>query len=146
MIPRRHTSHRRHMSCAEFSARMAELIASGKDILAHPHVRQCKLHRALLSDLEAIASAAREMFPDVDPPDLVWDGIQARLAREDCPDPIVSDPWPGCRVVVAAQVIETFNSEASPPPLDLPFGEEKSSGGSLIFGAIRTLPRREGGR
>jgi hypothetical protein len=106
--------NRKHMSCAEFSACMAELIAAGEDIFAHPHVRRCKLHRALLDDLEAIAKAARQIFPEVDPPDTLWDRIQEELAQKQ-PGPMVSDPWPGYRVVVAIHVIEYYNSNASPP-------------------------------
>src|SRR5579871_2411490 len=97
---------RKNMSCEQFSACMADLIASGEDIFAHPHVRRCKLHRALLDDLETIARAAKEMFPEVDPPDTVWEGLQARMAQEQFPPPIVSGPFPGFRVVSALRVIE----------------------------------------
>jgi hypothetical protein len=134
------THNRKNMSCEEFSARMADLIAAGVDIFAHPHVRKCKLHRALLDDLETIARAAKELFPEVDPADSVWTGIQARIAQEPHPDPIVSQPSPGYRVVFAMQVIE----HGSPPALDHSVSDDKSSFGLQIFGAPSGFPRREG--
>lgn len=135
-------TRRKPISCAEFTACMADLIAAGEDIFAHPHVRRCKLHRALLNDLEAIASAAKQMFPEIDPPDTVWAGIQASLADQDRPDPIISDPWPGCRVFFAMQVIDPFDPNASPPALDSSVLEKKAPG-LQIFGT-RPFPRREG--
>ena len=75
--------NRKDMSCQEFSACMADLIASGQDLGTHPHVRRCKLHRALLEDLESIARAARQLFPEIDPADSVWEELQARLAKEE---------------------------------------------------------------
>ena len=134
------TDKRKHMSCEEFSACMADLIAAGEDIFAHPHVRRCKLHRALLEDLETIAKAARQLLPEVDPPDTLWDGIQAQLGL-DLPGPIVSHPWQGCRVVFSLQVIENYNPHASPsatvqsqadPPIRM-----------QIYGISRPPARRE---
>jgi len=136
--------NRKNMSCAEFSACMAELIAAGEDIFVHPHVRRCKLHQALLDDLEAIAKAARQMFPEVDPPDTLWDGIQARLGQEH-PAPIISDPWPGYRVVFAMLVID-HNLETSPPAPDFSFREKELPIRLKVFGASRTPARREGRR
>jgi len=78
---------KKQMSCEEFGARMNELIASGEDIFAHPHVMTCKLHRALLEDLEAIAIAARQLFPEVDPPDNLWREIEGKLEEEGKPSP-----------------------------------------------------------
>ena len=131
--------HRRSLSCEEFSARMPELIAAGEDIFAHPHVRQCKLHRALLEDLEEIARAAKQMFPEVDPPDTLWNGIESRIAQNFLAS-IISDPWPGCRVIVNAQLIEGYYPHASPP---LP-GKDKPSPIRLnVLDAGRTSARRE---
>jgi len=127
--------NRKDMSCQEFSARMAELIGAGEDIFAHPHVRRCKIHRALLDDLEIIAKAARQLFPEVDPPATLWDEIQSRLGFQQ-PEPIVSDPWPGCRVVLAMQMIEHYNPQASPPVPDQPTSRMK------VLGAVRTPARR----
>jgi predicted anti-sigma-YlaC factor YlaD len=70
------------MSCAEFQAQLPDLISSGKDAAAHPHLKNCELCRALLSDLETIAEAARQLFPSVEPPDEVWENIQSAIKRE----------------------------------------------------------------
>jgi hypothetical protein len=133
------TDNHKHMSCAEFSACMADLVAAGEDIFSHPHVRSCKLHRALLGDLEVIARAARELFPEIDPPDTLWEGIQARLDQEP-PGPFLSEPWPGYRVVVAIKVMEQNN--ASPPAPGHSFA--KSPVRLKVQGATRKPAQREG--
>jgi len=71
------------MSCAEFQAQLPELVSSGRDASAHPHVRSCELCRALLADLETIAEAARQLFPSVEPADTVWKNIETALERGD---------------------------------------------------------------
>jgi hypothetical protein len=71
------------MSCVEFQDRMAELIGSGQDLTAHPHVKDCADCRALLAELNAIADAARELFPSVEPPDEVWEHIESAIKRGD---------------------------------------------------------------
>lgn len=129
-------NRRKNMSCAQFSAQMAKLVAAGENLFAHPHVRQCKLHRALLEDLEEIARVAKQMFPEVDPPDTIWNGIEARLAQEPLFASLISDPWPGCRVVVNAQVTEGYNPHASPPG-------RKSAKRPNIVDLTRTSARRE---
>jgi len=75
------------MSCADFQAKLPELIASGEDASAHPHVQTCELCRALLADLETIAEAARQLFPSVEPPDEVWKNIESAIRREKEEDP-----------------------------------------------------------
>ena len=70
------------LRCAEFQAKMPELIASGEDIAAHSHLQSCELCRALLDDLETIAEAARQLFPSVEPPDEVWEHIESEIRRE----------------------------------------------------------------
>ncbi len=70
------------MSCEEFQAQLSELIGSGEDISAHPHVQDCDRCRALLADLETIAEAARQLFPSVEPPDEVWEQIESAIKRE----------------------------------------------------------------
>ena len=125
---------------------MAHLVAAGEDIFSHPHVQRCKLHRALLDDLEAIAKAARQLLGgEVDPPDTVWNGIQARLefGREPAP-PTVSYIGPGYRVMFAVKVIERWSSgTASPPSLDAFFQGEKPVRPPFINPA-RKVARREG--
>jgi hypothetical protein len=69
--------------CAEFQAQLPELIGSGENASAHPHVQSCELCRALLADLETIAEAARQLFPSVEPPDEVWEQIESAIKREE---------------------------------------------------------------
>jgi len=75
--------NRKNMSCEEFQEQMAGLIGTGADASAHPHVQNCDLCRALLSDLETIAAAARELFPVEDPSDRVWQQIQTAIQEEE---------------------------------------------------------------
>ena len=70
------------MSCEEFQAQLPELIASGVDVAAHPHLQGCDRCRALLADLETIAEAARQLFPSVEPADEVWEHIESAIKRE----------------------------------------------------------------
>lgn len=73
----------KNMTCEEFQNQMAELIGSGADASAHPHVQNCDLCRAFLADLEAIAAAARELFPVVDPPERLWEQIESRIKEQE---------------------------------------------------------------
>jgi hypothetical protein len=75
--------NRKNVSCEEFQEGLAELIGTGADASAHPHVQTCELCRAFVSDLEAIAAAARELFPVEDPSDRVWEQIQSAIQEEE---------------------------------------------------------------
>ena len=75
--------NRENMSCEEFQEQLAGLIGSGADASSHPHVQTCELCRAFINELEAIAAAARELFPVEDPPDRVWEQIQTALQEEE---------------------------------------------------------------
>ncbi len=75
--------NRKDMSCEEFQGQLAELIGSGADASSHPHVQSCDLCRAFLSELEAIAAAARELFPIEEPSDRVWEQIQSAIQEEE---------------------------------------------------------------
>lgn len=70
------------MSCEEFQAHLPELIGTGVDASAHPHVQNCDLCRALLAELETIAEAARQLFPVEDPPDTLWEKIESAVKQE----------------------------------------------------------------
>jgi hypothetical protein len=72
-----------NLSCAEFQAQLPELIGCGIIITRHPHVRHCKLCRALLADLDAIAEAARQLFPVEEPPDALWQQIESAIVKEE---------------------------------------------------------------
>lgn len=69
-------------TCQQFQSRLPELIGSYKDLASDPHLQQCPSCRALLSDLESIAEAARELFPTVEPPEDLWNQIESALWSE----------------------------------------------------------------
>lgn len=71
------------MSCAEFQAQLPELIGSGADAKAHPHIQSCELCQALLADLETIAEAARQLFPIEEPPEELWKHIELAIKSEE---------------------------------------------------------------
>lgn len=71
------------MNCAEFQAQLPELISTGADVSAHPHVQECELCRAFLTELETIAEAARQLFPSVEPSDQLWKSIESAIQKED---------------------------------------------------------------
>lgn len=73
------TDNANGMNCRQFQALLPELIGSGENLASNPHLDQCANCRALLSDLETIAEAARELFPVVEPPDELWDHIETAL-------------------------------------------------------------------
>jgi hypothetical protein len=70
------------MYCADFQAKLPELIGSGADASQHPHIQSCELCRALLADLETIAEAARQLYQVVDPPDDLWSHIESAIKGE----------------------------------------------------------------
>lgn len=70
------------IGCAEFQARLPELIGSGANPADHPHFQSCDLCRALLADLETIAEAGRQLLPIVDPPDQLWRQIESAIENE----------------------------------------------------------------
>jgi hypothetical protein len=72
-----------NLTCTEFQAQIPELIGSGEQIGNHPHLRSCRLCRALLADLDAIAQAARQLFPVEEPPDALWDHIESAIVKEE---------------------------------------------------------------
>lgn len=77
------SDERKTMSCAEFQAQLPDMIGSGKNVSAHPHIESCDLCRALLADLETIAEAARQLFPAVEPPDELWKQIESAIQSEE---------------------------------------------------------------
>jgi len=71
------------MSCEDFQKQLAELVGNGEDVSQHPHVLECELCRSLLNDLNAIAEAARQLLPVVDPPDKLWAQIESAILQEE---------------------------------------------------------------
>jgi hypothetical protein len=70
------------MTCGEFQNQLAELIGSGEDLAAHPHLLHCARCRTLLADLETIAESARQLLPVVEPPDDLWEHIESAIWSE----------------------------------------------------------------
>jgi hypothetical protein len=79
------TSGHSDQECAEFQALMSERIGAGEDLHAYPHMQSCDRCRALISDLEYMAKAIRDMIKPVeqDPTDDLWTKISRQLERED---------------------------------------------------------------
>jgi hypothetical protein len=75
------TGERDPKNCGEFQAQLPDLIGSGVDAKVHPHLKSCDLCRALLAELETIAEAARQLFPEVEPPDEVWEHIESAIQK-----------------------------------------------------------------
>jgi hypothetical protein len=73
------TENANNSACLQFQSQLPELIGSGKDLAADPHLQLCPSCRALLSDLQSIAQAARELLSPVEPPDDLWNQIESAL-------------------------------------------------------------------
>jgi predicted anti-sigma-YlaC factor YlaD len=95
-------------TCAAFQGQLADLIGSGEDAASHPHLQTCTLCRALLTDLETIAEAARQLFPVADPPDTLWEHIDSAIRNE-----TKSSSEPG---LPGTNEIGTSNSDLSVEP------------------------------
>jgi len=70
------------MRCVDFQAQLPELVGSGTSVADHPHVKECALCRELLENLETIAQAARQLFPEVEPPDDLWEQIETAIKKD----------------------------------------------------------------
>lgn len=74
---------RSNMSCAEFQGQLADLIGSGEDVADHPHLKTCETCKALLSDLQTIADAARQLLPVDTPKEDLWDRIELAIKADE---------------------------------------------------------------
>jgi predicted anti-sigma-YlaC factor YlaD len=70
------------MSCQEFQEQLPELVGSGANVASHPHLQSCVLCRALFADLETIAEAARQLFPNQQPKDDLWERIESAIKED----------------------------------------------------------------
>jgi predicted anti-sigma-YlaC factor YlaD len=77
------TTNSKTMSCAEFQAQLSDLVGSGADVENHPHIKECDLCRQLYQELQTIAEAARQLFPDQQPEDNLWERIESAIKEED---------------------------------------------------------------
>jgi hypothetical protein len=71
-----------YVPCATFQAELPDLIGSGRSIARNRHLQNCANCRALLADLNTIAEAARQLFPPVEPSELVWEQIESIIEHE----------------------------------------------------------------
>jgi hypothetical protein len=70
--------------CVAFQSQIPDLLGAGEDLQNHPHMLTCERCRALLSQLESIAEAARQLMPiEAEPPDELWNHIQMAIERGD---------------------------------------------------------------
>jgi hypothetical protein len=61
-------------NCVQY---LSESIEADADLSKVLSVENRGLYRAFLADIEAIADAARQMFPAVEPPDEIWEHIES---------------------------------------------------------------------
>ena len=71
------------MSCEEFQSQLAELVGSGADVENHPHIKECDICRQLYEELQTIVDAAKQLFPDQQPEDNLWERIESAIKSED---------------------------------------------------------------
>ena len=71
------------MSCADFQSHLPELVGSGADVENHPHIQECAICRQLYEDLQTIANAAKQLFPDEQPEDDLWERIESAIKKGD---------------------------------------------------------------
>ena len=72
------------MSCEEFQSQLADLIGSGANVVDHPHISECKNNcLRLYEDLQTIADAAKQLFPDQQPEDNLWERIESAIKKGD---------------------------------------------------------------
>ncbi len=77
------TGDRDNMHCHEFQGQLADLIGSGEDASAHPHLQTCANCRALLAELQVIADAAKQLLPIEQPAEDLWDRIELAIKKEE---------------------------------------------------------------
>lgn len=71
------------MQCQQFEQILIEHTAGGLPAAATAHLSDCGRCRAMVSDLEAIQTAARELVTDeVQPPERLWQSLRAQLKSE----------------------------------------------------------------
>jgi uncharacterized protein (UPF0147 family) len=71
-----------NQECAEFQAKMADMIGAGEDLQSDPHMLTCERCRSLVSELETIAEAARLLFPKEEEPEKdLWINIQMAIEQ-----------------------------------------------------------------
>ena len=59
------------------------LVGSGADVENHSHIQECEICRELYEQLQTIAQAAKQLFPDQEPEDKLWERIESAIKDED---------------------------------------------------------------
>ena len=77
------TTDPKSMSCAVFQDQLSDLVGSGADVANHPHIKECDICRELYEQLQTIAEAAKQLFPDQEPEDNLWERIESAIKKED---------------------------------------------------------------
>lgn len=77
------TTDPKDMGCAEFRAQLSDLVGSGAVVENHPHIQECEICRELYEQLQIIADAAKQLFPDQEPEDNLWERIESAIKKED---------------------------------------------------------------
>jgi predicted anti-sigma-YlaC factor YlaD len=72
----------KNMTCAEFQEHLPELFETHADLSTEEHLQTCENCKALVRDLEYIASQAKLLLPIHDPSPGVWDNIQTAIQQE----------------------------------------------------------------
>ncbi len=69
--------------CASFQSSMAARIAAGEDLQSDAHLMSCLRCQTLLTELEAIAQAARMLLPtEEEPDDKLWQKIEQAISSD----------------------------------------------------------------
>jgi predicted anti-sigma-YlaC factor YlaD len=77
------TTNNKTMSCEAFQSQLSDLVGSGADVESHPHIQECEICRELYEQLQIIAQAAKQLFPDQEPEDKLWERIESAIKDED---------------------------------------------------------------
>lgn len=73
----------KEQACAAFQQSMAARIAAGDDFQSDAHLKDCPRCKALLTELETIAQAARMLLPvEEEPSDKLWQKIEQAIASD----------------------------------------------------------------
>ena len=77
------TTNNKTMSCEEFQSQLSDLVGAGADVENHSHIQECEICRELYEQLQTIAQAAKQLFPDQEPEDKLWERIESAIKDED---------------------------------------------------------------
>jgi hypothetical protein len=70
---------RTEITCTQFQDMIPDLAGTQDADSIRFHLETCSHCRALVSDLESITQAARQLLPIVEPPDALWEQIDSAI-------------------------------------------------------------------